>query len=102
MSKNSDEILSVALKAKEQVDDLIVEASGDIKRPSEFAVIMGEDDNAISSKWPKYDPDPNNCGGHGQKKCLEEGRHSSFNHSMDGYYNNPGASNLPPGFTEPY
>src|SRR3990167_2491168 len=69
--------------------------------PSEFAVVTGLKDNHRTKDWPRHDPDPRNCSGHGQRKCLEEGRHSWFNHSMDSYYANPHLSNLPPGFVEP-
>lgn len=48
--------------------------------------------------WPKHDPDPKNCTGAGQRKCLKQDEHSWFNHSMDSYHANPGLSNIPPGY----
>ena len=57
--------------------------------------------NPRTKDWPKYDPDPKNCTGFGQKYCLEQGEHSFFNHSMDSYYKHPELSNLPEGFIEP-
>lgn len=50
--------------------------------------------------WPKHDPDPRNCTGHGHAECMRQGEHSWFNHSMDSHYANPGLSNLPPGYIE--
>lgn len=61
---------------------------------------LTEAESAEKTKdWPKYDPDPNHCTGHGQTACLREGRHSWFNHSMDSYYTS-NESNLPLGFKE--
>lgn len=51
--------------------------------------------------WPKHDPNPANCTGHGHAECVRQGEHSWFNHSMDGYYAHPELSNLPEGFVEP-
>lgn len=50
--------------------------------------------------WPKHDPNPNNCTGHGHYKCMSQGEHSSFNHTMDSYYAHPNLSNLPDGYIE--
>lgn len=36
--------------------------------------------------WPKHDPDPNHCTGHGHAECMRQGEHSWFNHSQDSYY----------------
>lgn len=58
--------------------------------------------NPITKNWPKFDPDPRNCTGHGHTRCMAEGEHSFFNHSMDSYYDprNVHLSNLPPGYVE--
>lgn len=53
---------------------------------------------AITPPWPKYNPDPRSCSGFGHAICMEEGRHSWFNHSMDYYHENGTANNVPPGF----
>lgn len=68
---------------------------------STFATIMGVEDNDRTKDWPKHDPDPRNCTGHGHAECMRQGTHSWFNHSQDSYHANPGLSNLPAGFVEP-
>ena len=55
-------------------------------------------ENPRTKDWPKFDPDPRNCDGAGQRTCLERGRHSWFNHAQDSYQRGSLSDNYPPGF----
>jgi hypothetical protein len=41
---------------------------------------------------------PAECTGQGMHRCIEQGAHSWFNHSMDTFHANPHLSNIPAGY----
>lgn len=42
------------------------------------------------------------CTGQGHAKCVKDGEHSWFNHSMDSYFNAPYRDNYPQNYREEF
>lgn len=108
VKSNATKILEEALTQHVKMQNLIIKMETDsasiaseAEQPkSEFATIMGIEDNERTKDWPKHDPDPAHCSGHGHAQCVRDGQHSWFNHSQDSFHSS-NASNLPEGFIEP-